>query len=170
VAILDGTESEEEMSALGSDILTYFGLGCRNVSKLFVPTGYSFDALFKSWEKFKDIIHHHKYRNNHDYQKSVLLVTQTPFLDNDFVIIQESERLVSPISVLYFEYYNSPSELESKLSSIQDKLQCIVGKSKLSNVAFGQTQCPDVEDYADRVDTMKFLIELSSEEKVNSKQ
>jgi hypothetical protein len=162
IAILDGSESKEELTTLGNDVFTYFGLGCRNVSKLYVPKGFQFDELFRSWEAFKDIIHHHKYRNNHDYQKSVLLVTQTPFLDNDFVIIQESERLVSPISVLYFEYYDSLSELETKINSIRDKLQCIVGKAELSNVAFGETQCPTVEDYADQVDTMKFLIELSN--------
>lgn len=157
VAILDGTESEEEMTSLGTDIFSYFGLGCRNVSKLFVPTGYKFDALFRSWEPFKGVIHHHKYGNNYDYQKSILLVTQTPFLDNGFIMIQKSERLVSPISVLYFEYYDSPQELNDKLNAVSDTLQCIVGKSAPANVTFGQTQCPGLSDYADKVDTLQFL-------------
>lgn len=157
VAILDGTESEAEMISLGSDVLSYFGLGCRNVSKLFVPAEYKFDALFRSWEKFKDLIHHHKYRNNHDYQKSILLVTQTPFLDNDCVIIQQSERLVSPISVLYFEYYASQEDLQEKLNPVREKLQCVVGKKSPATVSFGETQCPGVGDYADEVDTMQFL-------------
>ena len=160
VAILDGTESEAEMRALGSDVFTYFGLGCRNVSKLFVPTGYKFDALFRSWEPFKDIIHHHKYCNNYDYQKSVLLVTQTLFLDNGFIMIQESERLVSPISVLYFEHYDSVEALDNKLNAVGDKLQCIVGKISPAIISFGETQCPALGDYADRIDTLKFLSNL----------
>lgn len=160
VAILDGTESEREMKSLGTDVFSYFGLGCRNVSKLFVPSGYKFDALLKSWEPFKDIIHHHKYCNNYDYQKSVLLVTQTPFLDNGFIMIQESERLVSPISVLYFEYYSSGEALQEKINKVSDKLQCIVGKAAPATVNFGETQYPALGDFADQVDTMKFLESL----------
>jgi hypothetical protein len=157
VAILDGSENLQEMRALGTDVFTYFGLGCRNVSKLFVPAGYTFDTLFESWEPFQDIIHHHKYCNNYDYQKSILLVTQTPFLDNGFVMIQENDRLVSPIAVLYFEYYNSDHNLQEKLNSVADKLQCIVGKSALATVPFGDTQRPALGDYADGVDTLGFL-------------
>lgn len=170
VAILDGTESEKEMLALGSDTFSYFGLGCRNVSKLFVPTGHTFDTLFKSWEPYKDIIHHHKYCNNYDYQKSILLVTRAPFLDNGFVMLQESERLVSPISVLYFEYYASREVLHEKLKAVSDKLQCIVGNTSPATVNFGDTQCPELGDYADRVDTMRFLGNLGAQSTVSNEQ
>lgn len=162
VAILEGTETEKEMTQLGTDVFSYFGLGCRNVSKLLVPSGYKFDALFRSWEPFKNAIHHHKYGNNYDYQKSILLVTQTPFLDNGFIMIQESQRWVSPIAVVYFEYYNRREEVDTKLYALRDKLQCIVGKAAPATINFGQTQCPDLGDYADQVDTMKFLNSLGN--------
>lgn len=160
VAILDGTESDEELRALAEDVFTYFGLGCRNVSKLFVPQGFSFDRLFENWESFADIIHHHKYCNNYDYQKSILLVNGDPFLDNGFVMLQESVRTVSPISVVYFEYVNNETDLAARLEELQDKIQVVVGRSTYAKVAFGQAQFPSLSDYADNIDTMKFLSTL----------
>ena len=160
VAVLDGTESESEMTQLGSDVFTYFGLGCRNVSKLFVPAGYKFDKLFESWESFFEVINHHKYFNNYTYQRTVLLLSNTPFLDNGFVLLQENEKFVSPISIVYYEYYNTTDELAEKLLSSRQKLQCIVGKTASANVRYGQTQCPGLNDYADGVDTLGFLNKL----------
>ena len=160
VAILNGTESEQDLIHLGADVFSYFGLGCRNVSKLFVPTGYNFGLLFRSWELFKEIEHHHKYHNNYHYQKSIFLVSVMPFLDNGFVLLQESERLVSPIAVVYYEYYAKPEELRDRLSSVQDKLQCIVGNLSPATIRFGQAQFPELNDYADGVDVLKFLSEL----------
>ena len=116
VAILDGTENEKDLTQLGTDVFSYFGLGCRNVSKLFVPSGYNFGPLFRSWELFKEIEHHHKYHNNYHYQKSIFLVSVIPHLDNGFVLLQESERLVSPIAVVYYEYYTKPDELRDRLA------------------------------------------------------
>jgi hypothetical protein len=158
--ILDGTENDEDLTQLGTDVFSYFGLGCRNVSKLFVPSGYDFGALFRSWELFKEIEYHHKYHNNYHYQKSIFLVSVMPFLDNGFVLLQESERLVSPIAVVYYEYYEKPEELRERLSSVQDKLQCIVGKLSPATIRFGQAQFPELNDYADGVDVLKFLSEL----------
>lgn len=159
-AILTGNETEADIENLGADIFSYFGLGCRNVSKIYVPEGYDLTKLLSRWNSFSDVIHHHKYCNNYDYQKSILLVNKMPFLDNGFILFQENEKLVSPISVLYYEYYASADALKNKLTTESEKLQCLVGNSPLANVSFGQTQSPSLGDYADQVDTLKFLSEL----------
>jgi len=159
-AILQGNETEEELLNLGEDVFSYFGLGCRNVSKLFVPHDYNFAPLLKAWESFSEISNHHKYHNNYDYQKSIMLVNGVPFLDNGVVMITESEKLVSPISVIFYEYYSSMDDLNGVLKSQSSKLQCIVGKMKPATIAFGQAQYPEIGDYADQVDTLKFLFEL----------
>jgi hypothetical protein len=156
-AILTGEESDDELVLLGRDVFTYFGLGCRNVSKIFIPEGFDPVRLVKAWEIYVDIIHHHKYHNNYDYQKSILLVNKIPFYDSGFVILQENEKLVSPISVVYLERYRSDEELTQKLAVISEKIQCIVGNSKDKTIAFGEAQSPELWDYADGVDTMKFL-------------
>lgn len=155
--ILTGNESVEEIDALGEDIFSYFGLGCRNVSKAFVPKGYDLAKILSRWEAYKDIIHHHKYCNNYDYQKSILLVNLIPFLDNGFILLQENQKLVSPISVLYYEYYTDQLDLENKLKEYSEKIQCIVGTQKPATLPFGSAQYPEVWDYADNVDTLKFL-------------
>lgn len=160
VAVLDGTENENDLTRLGRDSFSYFGLGCRNVSKLFVPHDFNFSLLLKSWESFHDLEHHHKYHNNYHYQKSIFLVSQIPFLDNGFVLLQESEKLVSPIAVIYYEYYNTPEDLSDKLSSVRDKLQCVVGHVPPATIKFGDAQFPELHDYADGVDVLKFLNDL----------
>jgi hypothetical protein len=158
--ILTGNESEGEIDALGEDIFSYFGLGCRNVSKAYIPKEYDLAKLLSRWAAYKDIIHHHKYCNNYDYQKSILLVNLIPFLDNGFILLQENEKLVSPISVLYYEYYTDQADLENKLNNNKEKIQCIVGKNKPATIPFGLAQYPEVWDYADNVDTLKFLESL----------
>jgi hypothetical protein len=160
VAVITGDETPDELTSLGQDVFNYFGLGCRSVSKLFVPAGYKFDFLFENWESFKNIIHHHKYCNNYDYQKSLLLINRVPFLDNGFVMIQESDRIVSPISVIFYEYYAGPDQLKSRLDELADKIQVIVGKQSPATVRPGKSQSPDVCDYADNVDTLAFLSQL----------
>jgi hypothetical protein len=157
VAVLNGDENDNQLKALGRDVFTYFGLGCRNVSKLFVPENYSFNKLFTCWDIYSDIINHHKYCNNYDYQKSILLVNQQPFLDNGFVILQQSERIVSPISVVYYEFYRDLNDLKSKLEQVAEKIQVTIGKSPLATVDFGRAQQPGLADYADNLDTLKFL-------------
>lgn len=161
-AVLSGFEQPEDLQLLGKDVFSYFGLGCRNVSKLYVPKGYEFPLLLDQWSSYGDVIMHHKYTNNYDYQKSILLVNREPFLDNGFVLLQESEKLVSPISVLYYEYYEHYEDLTRKAEVNHDKIQCIIGKMKPATILFGQAQMPGLKDYADNVDTMQFLLSLTN--------
>ncbi|HCZ37671.1 MAG TPA: acyl-CoA reductase [Cytophagales bacterium] len=158
-AIIMGEEPNATLAELGKDVFTYFGLGCRNVAKVFVPEEYTFTNLLDTWQPYQEIIHHHKYANNYDYQKSILLVNQTPFFDNGFVLLTESSNLVSPISVLFYERYLDQQDLQQKLQSHADKLQCIVSANGwyAGSVPFGKAQQPQVWDYADDVDTMRFL-------------
>ncbi len=165
VGVLDGNETEEQLKSLGEDIFKYFGLGCRNVSKLFYPKGFDITRIFPSFEPFEPIIHHHKYRNNYDYNKSILLVNKEPHLDTGFLLTKEDDQFVSPISMIYTQAYNDLAELESTISQNAEKIQCIVGgesiqKTSLEVFNFGEAQYPEVWDYADGVDTMKFLTEL----------
>ncbi len=161
-AVISGTESHAELTALGTDVFRYFGLGCRNVSKLFVPIAYDFANLFHSWEKHRNTIDHSKYANNYGYQKSISRVNKTPFFDNGYVLLQEATALVSPIAVLYFEYYVNQNDLQQKIDVHREKLQCIVSAKGLlrGSDAFGETQFPGVADYADKVDTLRFLSEV----------
>lgn len=153
-AILDGKEDAEDFKALGNDIFSYFGLGCRNVSKMFTPKGYDLTEVFPYFESFNDIIHHHKYRNNYDYYKSIYLVNKTPHLDTGFLLVNSTDELVSPISVLFHQEYDSKDNLLSILDQQKDKIQCIVGNGF---IPFGKAQQPELWDYADNVDTMRFL-------------
>jgi hypothetical protein len=159
-AILVGNETEAELKQLGTDIFSHFGLGCRNVSKIYVPDGYNFATLFEPIESFNQIIHHHKYHNNYDYQKSIMLINNVRFLDNGFLMVTENERMVSPISVLYYERYRNLTELKSKLALHESRIQCIVGKTTPATISFGQAQFPELWDYADQIDTLKFLTSL----------
>ncbi|MFO7259145.1 MAG: acyl-CoA reductase [Bacteroidota bacterium] len=160
-AILTGKETDQELDKLASDVFTYFGLGCRNVSKLWVPENYDFPALLDQWKKYEEIIQHHKYANNYDYQKAIALVNKTPFLDNGIVLLMETDKIVSPVSVLYYQYYQNENDLNEKLALVSDKIQCIVGSAPPATVPFGQAQFPGPGDYADNVDTVKFLLGLS---------
>jgi hypothetical protein len=158
-AVILGEESIEELSILGQDIFSYFGLGCRNVSKIYIPEGFDFTPMLKSWESFQSIIHHHKYANNYDYQKSILLVNQIHFYDSGFLLLTKNENLVSPISTVYYETYRDQNDLNAKLKLHENKIQCIVsarGWFKQS-IPFGEAQYPSVNDYADGIDTMSFL-------------
>lgn len=161
VAVLDGTESREELRALGTDILQYFGLGCRNVSKVFVPNGYDFTGFYESIEEMAgDYLHHHKYFNNYEYNKSIYLVNRIAHSDNGFLLATESEGLVSPISVLHYQPYDSPEELNVLLQQSEEKIQCLVAHPGLhlpGALPFGEAQSPTLSDYADGIDTMAFL-------------
>lgn len=162
VAILMGEEETQHLTELGKDVFSYFGLGCRNISKVFVPEGYEFIELLDSWDCYKEIINHHKYANNYDYQKSILLVNKVPHLDNGFILLTQNELLVSPISVLYFETYTTQLDLKKKINSQKEKIQCIVSANGWfeESIPFGQAQFPALWDYADGIDTLKFLIEI----------
>lgn len=159
-AIITGEESAQVLAALGRDVFSYFGLGCRNVSTLFVPKGYDINLLPDTWQAYSEVAHHHKYFNNFEYQKAILLINKTPFTDGGFILLTPSDKLVSPISVLYYQEYSSDENLRSLIAGNQAKLQCTVGTHPLCNVPFGEAQFPGPADYADGVDTIRFLINL----------
>jgi len=161
-AVILGEETAEEFAELGKDIFSYFGLGCRNVSKIYVPENFDFVSMIKSWESFQPIINHNKYVNNYDYQKSILLVNQMHHYDSGFLLLTESQSLVSPISVIYYEHYIDQDDLNSKLKSHQEKIQCIVSAKGWykKSIPFGDAQFPTVDDYADGIDTLSFLTSL----------
>ncbi len=162
VGILDGNENENDFFNLGKDITEYYGLGCRNISKLYVPESYDFTKFLDAIEPLGDIFYHHKYKNNYDYNKSIYLVNMVHHLDNGFLMLTENESLVSPISVVYFSYYKNEADLKQQIEANSDKIQCIVSKdgwySKSQN--FGDAQKPKLWDYADGVDTVAFLLDL----------
>jgi hypothetical protein len=162
VAILNGNESRAELADLGNDIFQYFGLGCRNVSKFYVPIGYTFDKFYESIEYWSTIQLHHKYNNNYDYNKSIYLVNRIPHLDNGFLLLKEDDALVSPISVCFYETYESDAHLEQLLAENAEKIQCLVSSNTrfLNSFRFGEAQVPKLEDFADGIDTMEFLINL----------
>jgi hypothetical protein len=161
IAVLDGSESKEQMIALGEDIFRYFGLGCRNVSKIFVPKNYNFDLFFNGMFPYQDVIKYEKYANNYDYNKAVFLMSNFNLLDNEFLIIKEDTSFASPISSVFYEFYEDLSDLKNRLKAESDQIQCIVSKNLIENsIDFGQTQQPNLWDYADNVDTLKFLQEI----------
>ncbi|WP_369994949.1 acyl-CoA reductase [Winogradskyella sp.] len=161
VAVLTGNETHEQLEALSDDIFRYYGLGCRNVSKLFVPKDYNFDAFFKAVYKWHRVIHETKYANNYDYNKAVYLMSEFDMLENGFLMIKEDESYVSPIATVFYEHYTNEESLKEKLSLDSDRIQCVVadGFSK-AEVTFGDTQNPQLWDYADNVDTVEFLLKI----------
>lgn len=155
VAVLTGNESTTELEQLGHDVFDYFGLGCRNVSFLWVPRNYPFAALFEAWELFSDVKNHFKYFNNFEYHLAGYLVNQIPFLSNDWVILKEDESCASPIGVVHYRYYDQIEEAHQWISENDSIIQCVVGHTYLP---FGTAQKPGLADYADGVDTLQFLL------------
>lgn len=164
VAILNSNETEDDFLNLGKDITDYYGLGCRNISKFYVPQDYDFVNFYDSIESLGDIFYHNKYKNNYDYNKSIYLVNQVHHYDNGFLILTENDSLVSPISVIFYEVYQNKEDLSQKISANTDKIQCIVSKEAWfeGSIPFGETQKPKLWDYADGVDTMLFLLSLNN--------
>lgn len=160
IAILNGKETKEELTELGKDIFYYYGLGCRNVCKIYVPEGYVFDGLFEALYEFKYVLDNKKYNNNYEYNRAIYLLDLIPFLDNNFVMIKESKELHAPTSVIYYETYTNETILVENLLSIKENLQCIVSNFELKNlntIKFGKAQEPTIFDFADDVDTIEFL-------------
>ena len=161
VAVLTGNETHEDLVNLGEDIFRYFGLGCRNVSKLFVPKEYDFQPFFQAVYEYKDVIFYEKYSNNYDYNKAVFLMSNFKLLDNEFLTLKEDTSYASPISSVFYEYYDNINELKNRLDKENEQIQCIVSKDVTNNsIPFGQTQKPNLWDYADNVDTLEFLKQL----------
>jgi hypothetical protein len=159
VAVLTGNETEAELKALSEDIFRYYGLGCRSVSKLFVPKNYDFQAFFKAMYHWHPIINQAKYTNNYDYNKAVYLMSEFDMLENGFLMIKEDTNYASPIATLFYEYYDSIEQVKNKIELDKEHIQCIVSSNFIdSEIEFGQTQNPKLWDYADGVDTLAFLI------------
>ncbi|WP_426278072.1 acyl-CoA reductase [Chryseobacterium sp. S-02] len=159
IAVLKGDETDEELQLLAKDIFQYFGLGCRNVTRLFIPQDFVIDRLFESFIGFQDIINHNKYANNYDYNRAVYLLNQDKFWDNNFVMLKEDDKLFSPLSVINFSRYSSLGDVKNFIKENEESIQCIVAKDELGldSVPLGEAQNPGLNTYADNVDTMKFL-------------
>ena len=161
VAVLNGNESNSELAMLSNDVFDYFGLGCRSVSKIFIPKGYDLDLLFNAFYNKRFVIDHNKYANNYDYNKAVYLMSEEKFYDNGFVILKEEKKLGSPIACVYFEYYDDLVQVKNIIKINNQNIQCVVSNEKIFNgISFGTTQCPKLGDYADNVDTLKFLLKI----------
>ena len=157
VAVLDGSESDMELKGLAVDVFAYFGLGCRNVSKLFLPNGYDLNKLFAAFFPYSDLVEHKKYGNNYDYNKAIFLMGRNKLVENGFLLMKEDKSLLSPVAMLYYEYYNDINTVEQFVEKNAEQLQCVVSKK---NIPFGNSQQPNLWDYADGVDTVDFLREL----------
>jgi len=155
IAIIDGTETDSELYALGTDVFSYFGLGCRNVSKLYLKDKFDIGRLLKTWHDFAGVIDHNKYGNNYDYNKAIYLVNNEEFLDTGYLLLKESREITSPVAVLYYEYFMNDKQLHDKIEGYTDRIQCIVSKK---DVPFGRAQHPYLWDYADGIDTIEFLL------------
>ncbi len=163
IAILTGRETDAELLALADDIFMYFGFGCRNVSKLYVPQDYDITQLFPHFDRYQWMFHHTKYMNNYDYNRTILLLNRTPHLANEIVMIQEQTAIASPVSMLYYERYGDTGRLKEEIGQHIGEIQCIVGSEEvgqmlnLDMVPFGASQKPSLVDYADGVDILTFL-------------
>ncbi len=162
VAVLTGNETEEQLKALAADVFLYYGMGCRNVAKLFIPENYAFEPLLKVFDDWKQVNENHKYFNNYEYNKAIFLVNGRTHFDTGNLLIVEDDKFASPVSVLHYEYYSSPVALRNYLMVSSTLIQCIVSEADFlkNTVPMGKSQAPELWDYADGVDTMAFLLRL----------
>lgn len=161
VAILSGTESDETLEKMSYDIFRYFGLGCRSISKIFLPKGFDLDRIFKASFIHKDIVNYERYANNYEYNKAVYLMSLFDIRENGFLMLKEDQSYSSPISSLFYEYYEDIAALKTRLANDSDKIQCVTSNiSELDSIPLGQTQNPQLWDYADNTDTLKFLLTI----------
>lgn len=163
VAVLDGKETEEELRALGHDIFSYFGLGCRNVSKLYLPKGYDFNLLMETLHEFNYLIHNSKYKNNFDYNIALFQLNRVPLVNNGSIILVENEAMTSRIATMHYEFYEDVNEVEKALLTRTDKLQLVASNLDLTGLnvkKFGEAQQPSLSDYADGIDSLEFLTKL----------
>ncbi len=161
-AILDGSENEEGLSGLADDVFRYFGLGCRSVSKIFVPEDYDFEPLLSAFNKYNFFINHNQWANNYEYQKAIHLIDIIPHLDTGFLLLREEQTFSSPIAVLSYEKVENPRKALDLIRDNKNKLQCVIGDQSLSEsiIPFGRSQEPKLNEYADNVDTLNFLLNI----------
>ncbi len=157
LAILRGNESTEQLKELGKDIFSYYGLGCRNVSKLLVPDNYNFKDFFEAIFDYGHVVDNKKYGNNYDYNRAVFLLNKEPFLDNNFLILKPDNQIHAPISVVFYENYKSQADIDKYITENKNEIQCIVGENY---IPFGNSQQPVITDFADGVNTLEFLVNL----------
>lgn len=163
ISVLSGHETAEELKDLGHDIFDYFGLGCRSVSKIFIPLDYNIPNLLDNFESFQGIKDHTKYNNNYDFNKSIYLINRNKHFDNGFLLLKEDESLASPLAVVHFEYYDSIEKVEEYINSHRDEIQCVTTEMDLNSVdvpvfPLGSSQHPSLDDYADNINTLSFLL------------
>ena len=162
IAVLSGDESENELKLLSDDIFIYFGLGCRNISKIFVPTGYDISQLKNKFNKYNYIINHNKYSNNYNYQKTIKIMNNEVFTDCDYFLMSQSKEINPPISVIYYDYYDDISQVCDLIKEKINQIQCIVTNLQIKNsIRFGEAQDPKLDQYADNSDTINFLLTSS---------
>jgi hypothetical protein len=155
IGIIEGSETSGELAGLAADIFLYFGLGCRSISKIYVPEGYDVKAMAESWSEYRDLVEHNKYANNYDFNKAVFIVNRDEFTDTGFLLCRNDLRLASPVAVLHYEYYNSISSVYRETEVLRESIQCIAARNK---TPFGRAQMPELWDYADGIDTLEFLL------------
>ena len=162
VAVITGKETTQELKLLADDLFMYFGLGCRNITKLYLPAGYNLDQVFENIFHYKELGNHNKYGNNYDYYRAIYLMNKEPFLENGFAIMRENPNLGSPVAVINYEFYNNLEAVKAELNLRESEIQCVVSLPGVVEncVAFGETQKPALNDYADGVDTIGFLLRL----------
>ena len=158
IAILDGTETAVELALLGDDIFSYFGLGCRNVSKLYIPAGYDVTRLPDFWKRWENLRDHYKYAVNYDHNKAVMIVNRDPFTDAGFVILRQDASLTPPMAVVNYEFYDVPGSPEREAERLKSRLQCVAGHG---HIPFGKSQQPELWDYADNIDIISFLLKIN---------
>ena len=157
IAVLNGLETKEELKELGKDIFDFFGLGCRNISQMWIPENFEINRFFEAIYDFNEVINHNKYANNYDYNKAVKLLNEEELLDNGFLLLKEDRSLISPLAVLHYQRYKDLNEVTDFIQQHKDQIQAVVGKDY---IPFGYSQKPSLTDYADGIDTLEFLSKL----------
>ncbi len=162
IAIITGDETASDFEQLSNDIFTYFGLGCRNVSKLLVPQGYNFSHMLDNFTQWGNLINHNKYANNYEYNRAIYTMNQVMHLDTGYLIVTPSEAIESPVGVLFYQEYSTINDAVEYINQNEERVQCIVGNANThpKAIPFGTTQSPRINDYADGVDTIEFLIQM----------
>lgn len=158
VALIHSDTKDSDLEKLGKDVFYYFGLGCRNVSKIFLPSGFKIERLKKAWTDYADHINIIPYHNNYKYNKAIFRLENSKYHDLDFILLRENPGLSSPVSVLYYSIYEDEREIWADINLRIDQIQTIVGKG---HTPFGRAQSPSINDYADGIDTIDFLLNLS---------
>ncbi|MFO7851480.1 MAG: acyl-CoA reductase [Bacteroidota bacterium] len=157
VAIINKNTRQEEIEKLATDIFSYFGLGCRNVSKIYIEDGINPERIVNQWANWSYLLNHRSYANNYLYNKALFKLNKENFIDAGFLLLKRGAGFTSPVSVIFYDFFKSKNKLMDELSEHAGNIQCIVSEN---DIPFGQTQYPEPGDYADNIDTIEFLISL----------